>query len=58
LDVECDVKEYPEAAHGFMNEHNGPVFRFFKFTFGMGYHEPSAADSRARIIRFFVRYLQ
>ena len=58
LDVECDVKEYPEAAHGFMNKHNGPVFQFFKFTFGMGYHESSAADSRARIIRFFGRHLQ
>ena len=57
LGVECDVKEYPDAGHAFMNQHKGPLFGFFKLAFGAGYHEPSAVDARARIVDFFGRHL-
>src|SRR5262249_37698857 len=30
----------------------------FKVVFGAGFHEPSANDARARILRFFERHLQ
>jgi carboxymethylenebutenolidase len=58
LGVECDVKEYPGAGHAFMNDHKAPLFTFFKVVFGTGFHEPSANDARARILRFFERHLQ
>src|SRR5262249_47148066 len=58
LRVECDVKEYPGAGHAFMNDHKAPLFTFFKVVFGAGFHEPSANDARARILRFFERHLQ
>ena len=58
LGVECDVKEYPDAGHAFMNQHQGPLFGFFKLVFGAGYHEPSAVDARARIAGFFGRHLR
>ena len=55
--VPCDVKEYPDAGHAFMNNHDSMVFKFFKFAFGMGYHEPSAVDARRRIVDFYRRHL-
>jgi carboxymethylenebutenolidase len=58
LGVACDVKEYAGAGHAFMNDHDSAVFKFFKFAFGMGYHEPSAADARARIVTFFDQHLR
>jgi carboxymethylenebutenolidase len=57
LGVACDVKEYAGAGHAFMNNHDSAVFKFFRFAFGMGYHEASCNDARARIISFFDRYL-
>jgi carboxymethylenebutenolidase len=56
--IDCDVKEYPGAGHAFMNEHKSRVFKFFKVAFGMGYHEPSAADAQTRILNFFGRHLR
>jgi len=58
--VPHDVKEYPEAGHSFLNDHEGagdhiPAF-FVPVMKAMGptkLHEPSAADARARIIAFF-----
>jgi carboxymethylenebutenolidase len=62
--VAHDVKEYPGAGHGFLNDHRGagdrlpvlfPVMgRFIAY----GPHEPSAADARRRIISFFDAHLR
>lgn len=62
--VEHDVKEYPEAGHAFLNDHEGagdktplpfailePVFGILSP--GSGYHEKSARDARRRILAFF-----
>jgi carboxymethylenebutenolidase len=59
--VPHDVKEYPDASHSFMNDHDPadlPVL--FKVTarLGMRYHEPSAADARRRIVAFFDTHLR
>jgi carboxymethylenebutenolidase len=60
-DVPCDVKEYPDAAHGFINDHDGSVgilVRVIGRLVGVGYHEPSAVDARRRIIEFFDQHLK
>jgi carboxymethylenebutenolidase len=58
--VEHDVKEYPDAGHAFLNDHEGAgeklplLFAVFaKLTPGDGYHEASAQDARRRIVGFF-----
>ena len=63
--VDHDVKEYPEAGHGFLNDHEGahdraPVLFMVmgKFAGGGGYHEPSTQDARRRIVSFFDRHLK
>lgn len=59
--VDHDIEVYPGAGHGFLNKH-GPA----DLTFGdkllaklvaAGYHEPSAADARRRILAFFRQHL-
>jgi len=57
LGVPHDVKEYPDAGHSFMNRHSGPVAVLEK-VLGVGYHEPSAQDAWARILRFFDEHLR
>ena len=54
LGVDHDVKEYPDAAHSFMNRINvgfafNPAIRFV----GFDYHHPSAEDAWRRILTFF-----
>ena len=63
--VEHNVKEYPDAGHGFLNDHdaardNTPVlFRVVgKLMPGAGYHEASAHDARRRIVAFFDAHLK
>src|SRR5665647_1027096 len=63
--VDHDVKEYPEAGHEFLNDHEGAgdkapaVFAVMgKLMPGSGYHEASAQDARRRIIAFFNTYLK
>jgi carboxymethylenebutenolidase len=64
--VEHDVKEYPEAGHAFLNDHDGAgdknplLFSVMgKLTPGVvGYHEPSARDARRRILSFFEHHLK
>jgi carboxymethylenebutenolidase len=51
-----DVKEYPDAGHGFMNNHQGLFFKMVRFT-GFGYEEESALDARNRIVSFFCDHL-
>ncbi len=60
--VDHDVKEYPDAGHSFLNNHDRadaalPFVIMAKFT-GAAYHEPSARDARRRIIAFFAKHLQ
>jgi carboxymethylenebutenolidase len=64
LGVDHDVKEYPEAGHAFLNDHEGagdrtPVIFVVMGKFGgpSGYDEPSAMDARRRIVSFFDRHL-
>lgn len=59
--VPHDVVEYPDAGHGFLNDHDGMVGAFVRVAgplAGLGYHEPSADDARRRIVAFFDRYLR
>ncbi len=63
--VEHDIKEYPDAGHGFLNDHEGAgdenplLFRVMgKLMPGPGYHEESARDARRRIISFFDSHLK
>lgn len=60
--VDHDVKEYPDAGHSFLNDHapaDVPVAFSLMMRFpGMGFHEPSAVDARARIVAFFDRHLR
>ena len=63
--VEHDVKEYPEAGHAFLNDHEGAgdktplLFAVMgKLSPGDGYHEASAVDARRRIIAFFDAHLK
>ena len=55
--VDHDVKEYPDAGHAFLNQHDpAEISALFKVLFrvtGSGYHERSAQDARERIVAFF-----
>ncbi len=55
--VPHDVKEYPDAAHGFMNEHRSPVWWLMERTGAVGYREGPALDARQRIVAFFAEHL-
>ncbi len=55
--VEHDVKEYPDAGHSFLNDHDDVLFRMLK-VIGIGYHAPSAQDARRRIASFFNAHLK
>lgn len=58
LEVAHDVKEYPDAGHSFLNRHNSGPFTVLERVAGLNYHEPSAEDAWARILRFFHRHLR
>lgn len=58
LDVPHDVKEYPDAGHSFLNRHNSGPFTILERVIGLNYHEPSAEDAWARILRFFDHHLR
>jgi len=62
--VAHDVKEYPEAGHGFINNHGaagdkGPfLFSVMaRLMPGIGYNEAAAQDARRRITVFFADHL-
>jgi carboxymethylenebutenolidase len=56
--VTRDIREYPDAGHSFLNDHQSVWFTLVgKLMGGGGYHEPTAADARRRIIAFFDREL-
>ena len=60
--VDHDVKEYPDAGHAFLNDHDPadvPILFVVMGKFGGGgYHEPSAQDARRRIVSFFNTHLK
>jgi carboxymethylenebutenolidase len=56
------VKKYPEAGHGFLNNHDSADFPAImvllaKIT-GTRYHEASAQDARRRIVSFSNKHLK
>ena len=61
--VAHDVKEYPDAGHGFLNDHEQyddkvpALFVVMGRMMPSGYHEASAADARRRIVTFFHHHL-
>lgn len=60
-DGEHDVKVYPDARHGFLNDHapgETPRWALLAGKFAnTGYHEPSAHDARQRILAVFDAHL-
>lgn len=57
-----DIKVYPEASHGFLNNHppddQTPLLMVLNRISGTRYHEPSAHDARRRIVAFFDAHLK
>jgi len=58
IGVDHDVKEYPDAGHSFLNDHDNVLFTVLGKLIGGGYDEASAADARDRIVAFFDRHLR
>lgn len=62
LGIDHDVKVYPDASHGFLNDHDPAdltlLLRVLTWVSGTRYNEPSARDARRRIIAFFDRHLK
>jgi carboxymethylenebutenolidase len=62
FEVPHDVKIYPGAGHGFMNNHDPGdqtlMLRFLARISGTAYDEAATRDSRERIVDFFNRYLK
>ena len=62
LSVDHDVKVYPAAGHGFINDPDPadatPLLIFLAKISGTRYHEPSAQDARRRIAAFFGKHLK
>lgn len=60
--VDHDVKEYPDAGHSFLNNHDradvSTLFVVMAKLTRAGYHEPSANDACRRIISFFDTHLK
>lgn len=55
--VAHDVKEYPDAAHGFANRHRLGPFNVLGQVLGVGYHHESSEDAWHRVLRFFAEHL-
>ena len=59
--VTHDIKAYPVAGHGFVNDHHpdelSGLDKAIARLAAAGYHEPSARDARTRIIAFFRTHL-
>ena len=62
LGIDHDVKVYPGAGHGFINNPDPadatPLLIFLAKISGTRYHEPSAQDARLRIAAFFGKHLK
>jgi len=58
-DIPHDVKEYPDASHGFANKINtAPPLNLLLKVVGFTYHEESAEDAWQRVTTFFGEHLQ
>ena len=61
-DVEHDLEVYPEAGHGFLNDHDPaelPIWvKAITKIAAASYDEPSARDARRRIVDFFAVHLK
>jgi carboxymethylenebutenolidase len=61
LGVDHDVKIYPEAGHGFMNDHDPedltPLLVVLGKVSGTRFNQPATQDARHRISTFFSRHL-
>jgi carboxymethylenebutenolidase len=57
LEIDHDVKEYPDASHAFFNDHGGWPAIIDRVT-GFGRHEPSAEDAWRRTLAFFERHVR
>ncbi len=55
--IDHDVKEYPDAGHSFLNQHDSAFFAVVGKLIGGGYDAAAAADARGRIAAFFDRHL-
>jgi carboxymethylenebutenolidase len=59
--VEHDIKVYPGAGHGFLNDHDPAELPLWVKALARAvnatYDEPSARDARRRIIAFFRNHL-
>lgn len=57
--IDADVKEYPQARHGFINRFTvaSPLSPMLK-VIGVGYDHAAAADAKSRILTFFDRHLR
>lgn len=57
--IEADVKEYPDARHGFINRFAvaSPLSPILK-VMGVGHDHAAAADAKHRILAFFDTYLR
>jgi carboxymethylenebutenolidase len=59
--IDHDIKVYPDAGHGFLNDHNPRDLTALDIAIAKltaaAYHEPSARDARARIVAFFRTHL-
>lgn len=57
-----DIKVYPDAGHGFLNEHDPAevprVFTVLGRLVNTAFHEASARDARRRIVAFFDEHLR
>jgi carboxymethylenebutenolidase len=59
--VDHDIKVYPDAGHGFLNDHDpdeiSSLDKVIAKVVAAGYHELSARDARTRIVAFFRAHL-
>ncbi|WP_020663878.1 dienelactone hydrolase family protein [Amycolatopsis benzoatilytica] len=53
-----DVKEYPDAGHGFANHYQPAPLAAFARIVGMGYHQSSDSDAWHRVTAFFEQHLR
>jgi carboxymethylenebutenolidase len=60
LDIDHDIRVYPGAGHGFMNDHSdsGRLATVLARVSGTAYDEAAAQDARRRVVAFFGRHLR
>ena len=62
IGVDHDIKVYPDAGHGFLNDHppadQTTLLVVLAKVSGTRYHEPAARDARRRIAAFFDAHLK